>query len=121
LLVPGTGGGGAGKERGHSPINQVGVAEGGQERTQHRLVEAIGVDALGGARLPAIALALVAGVVAIAPAPAVGSPADHVMTAGLAANEAAEQIVGGVRPPPGVILTALDQHLLSGVEEIAVN
>src|SRR5215472_6218877 len=78
-------------------------------------------NAVGGARLPAIALAPVAGVVAVAPAPAVGSAADHVVAAGLAANESAEQVVGGVRPPPGVILTALDQHLLSGVEEIAVH
>ena len=66
-------------------------------------------------------LPAVAAVVAVAVAPAAGCGAEYVVAAGLADDEAAEQVLGVDGRAPGVVLAAFGQEVLGGVEGRAVH
>ncbi|HKA11501.1 MAG TPA: hypothetical protein VKI99_13660 [Candidatus Dormibacteraeota bacterium] len=78
-----------------------------QRRLQHGFVQSGHIDPLGGAGVAAVALTRVVGVVAVAVDLALGSGTEVVMAAGRAHDQAAQEVIGRIGPPPGVIFATL--------------
>jgi hypothetical protein len=98
-----------------------GVVVEGCEGVEDGVFKGVGGDAVGVAPVGAVALAVVAGVVAVGAGAAVGDVADVGGATLVAGDPSGEVVVGGVRGAFAVVFAAFDEDVLSGVEGVAVD